>query len=120
MNLANMNFASKRLCMKLHRLSGWEDTQFNYSTETKQKKDITIDGDLLSGNIFEVADCPAYDLGYLLRKLPEPTLIRKKLGKYEASLRRGNKVYPSYEADTPEDAACKLAIKLFKQGVLKK
>lgn len=73
---------------------------------------------------------PAYDLGYLLRKLPETmeriyhlTLTRAGEGDYSWRCGYVDGTFiegPSIYADTPEDAACKLAIELFKQGVLRK
>jgi hypothetical protein len=53
------------------------------------------------------------DLGYLVRKLPAYTEIRNYEICWQA---RFNSMIS--EADTPEDAAAKLAIELFKSGVL--
>lgn len=135
-----MTVASLELCKKLYELSGWEDTYENQSWwiingreveptvfDPTQRSDYT-----LSGNR-EV--CPAYDLGYLLRKLvansiyPEVRYIdpdnhtemdlAQWYGKWICALVDIPQYQYSY-ADTPEDAACKLAIELFKQGVLKR
>lgn len=77
---------------------------------------------------------PAYPLGYLLRKLPEEIksrilVISKQYDKYHFGYAErdnyGRYTLDDYYykhsvyADTPENAACKLAIELFKQGVLK-
>lgn len=75
---------------------------------------------------------PAYDLGYLLRKLPakidtgESVELHEIYGwLYMSMAEDGKEWHFGYgvvdlhgQADTPEDAACKLAIELFKQGVL--
>lgn len=82
---------------------------------------------------------PAYPLGYLLRKLPPDlelddtkyklTLDCKSAQVWRASYcqaiehRKGRNLvqnwkYLAAEGNTPEDAACYLAIELFKQGVL--
>ncbi|CAB4132348.1 hypothetical protein UFOVP253_8 [uncultured Caudovirales phage] len=74
---------------------------------------------------------PAYDLGYLLRKLPDYVkLFRNNYGKYYCAAVTGGFRHPDnqlgqpdtahdwYIADTPEDAAAKLAIELFRQGIL--
>lgn len=78
---------------------------------------------------------PAYDLGYLLRKLPHSNHGHnlELVPRYDATWYVGFSVgltdltvnnEPEYlmwaEADTPEDAAAKLAIELFKQNVLVK
>lgn len=88
-----MNTANKELSKKLHALSGWEEP---------------------------------YDLGFLLRKLPDHTTIKKNI---DPKLRQANFANARYyravllyvtsaSGDTPEDAACKLAISLIEQGVL--
>lgn len=102
-----MNVASLELCKELYELSGWDNReQYHY-----------IDG----------SPVPAYDFGYLLRKLPEGTTIRVnkrnpvKLGKNQgpySALMYGYR--GAVRADTPEDCAAKLAIELLKQGVLSK
>lgn len=129
-----MNVASIDLCRELYELSGWDDTDrlccltCNEIVADEQKID--------DGRTHE--SIPAYDLGYLLRKLP-------KFGKYtrgdglvakdktrltitvadsgtwvatmDSDYEEDGWIDPSY-ADTPEDAAAKLAIELFKQGIL--
>lgn len=114
-----MNVASLELCKELYELSGWDDGSLQdyyhldkngKGTAWRKEVDRTI---------------PAYPLGFLLRKLPYKlpnTHINHWLtismgaasavAKYSDSelVKRG---------DTPEDAACKLAIELFKQGILK-
>jgi hypothetical protein len=139
------NTASLDLCKELYELSGWDDTQnvCSYAGEVVDKS-----GAIEYLGAREIA-CPAYDLGYLLRKLPEtlPNVehnfsYRLKLSPLgpgwcasysnhrwadahkSAFSRRGYDsesiaaAYTFYK-DTPEDAAAKLAIELFKQGVLK-
>lgn len=93
--------ASLELCQELHKLSGWDEEWLSHSNTT-----------------------PKYDLGYLLRKLPPSTEI-KRMGKARADIvRLGEYVAWNdnhkgrYHADTPEDATAKLAIELFKQGIL--
>lgn len=98
--------ASLELCKELYELSGWID-----------RKELRLDYVVGKGVL------PRYDLGYLLRKLPLGSQVYTSIGK-------PNKYYAHYhelrgeksgfcEADTPEDAACKLAIELFKKGILK-
>ena len=58
---------------------------------------------------------PYYSLGFILRKLPEKISLDHGVDgwncyHYGFSIRA--------HADTPEDAACRLAIELFKQGIL--
>jgi hypothetical protein len=114
--------ASLALCRELYQVSGWGD-DIEYWEEA-----------YISG-----ASVPMYDLGYLLRKLPT-TLFGAtyylsvfkteegwSVGYFDAELRAdtgrpdiasaGNEASMAI-ADTPEDAAAMLAIKLFKQGVL--
>lgn len=98
-----MNTASLELCKELYELSGWEGEEDVYRQAEPGEEDENV-------------VCPAYSAGYLLRKLPkDETTYGFKLGKWYAQYQAA----PVF-ADTPEDALCKLAIELFKQGVLKK
>jgi hypothetical protein len=55
-----MYYASKELCQELYELSNWEDVDWSYDE---------------NGHGFtfrhQANSIPAYDLGYLLRKLPK-------------------------------------------------
>jgi hypothetical protein len=114
-----MNIASFELCKELYKLSGWEDgTNTELYVSDKQGKYLAT----VNKESFPMDKMgkfiPAYDLGYLLRKLPAGVVIHKHASGYQ--------MFDSYEHktmstayDTPEDTACKLAIELFKQGVLK-
>lgn len=121
-----MNVASQELCKELFELSGW---QYDHGTNGLWYTDHTPD--LVVATYINGDSTPAYDLGYLLRKLPEtirddnyPVISRYYRAGwaafYEASYEY-EQTERSYmvEADTPEDAAAKLAIELSKQGVLK-
>lgn len=128
-----MNVASLELCRELYGLSGWADASFYYYRDDKsgvagiKQWHVQVDPTKEFVN-------HAYDLGYLLRKLAEVESVGiqfnhpdhrtalmpdRWMGKYVAYtvwMPQGG--YPV--ADTPEDAACKLAIELFKQGILTK
>lgn len=129
-----MNTASLELSKELYELSGgkllseWGSTYFYYTPDGGSSTGHTV----IVGTRSTV-DIPAYDLGYLLRKLPPIVTLKSRAGgRWSAQLVKGQLVYSYQEqkdeikkwevertADTPEDAACKLAIELFKQGVLK-
>lgn len=133
-----MNVASLELCKELHELSGWVKTSWLYFKAPSRANSwslITSEGyweavKAHSGN--ELDTIPAYDLGYLLRKLPvglgQHTLrifIQANIGDgtiWGAAYALPTKKTARYvnTADTPEDAAAKLAIELWKQGVLGK
>lgn len=135
-----MNVASLELCKELYELSGWFDTSYKHyeiNGEYQLKPSIGIH-DEWGGegrNVLSML-APAYDLGYLLRKLPAS--IIEKDGAYRGGAPRQLSICTNYrvlnteplwvagygkayanKADTPEDAACKLTIELFKQDVLK-
>lgn len=61
---------------------------------------------------------PAYDLGYLLRKLHHVRVETAQEG-YNAHFIDKDSNFTSKFANTPEDAVAKLAIELLKQEVLK-
>jgi hypothetical protein len=134
-----MNFVNKELCQELYAVSGWiPDHVYDASEDDTiwsdgqyvcigdyRDKDYVID---IPNNPAQVA---AYDLGYLLRKLPK----RISVGEHRAALEfctisdtddspwymqyvgAGSPKYYQW-ADTPEDAAAKLCIELIKQKVI--
>lgn len=129
-----MNVASLELCKELYELSGWEGTYLiRYQDTSPNSPWVLTEAYRLSGvGLFE--SIPAYDLGHLLREL-EPLSKIKNLTEsyivldhvdYLGWRARLESRYDSHKdrwiedsANTPEDAAAKLAIELFKQGVLK-
>lgn len=131
-----MNTASLELCEELHKLSGWENTHFNTWLSTESDEVTTSANNALFGYGVEnkagsIYCIPAYDCGYLLRKLPayvESGHIELanfdtagwKIGYYNGNPTLKMLEYTIQNADTPEDALCKLAIELFKVGVLKR
>lgn len=65
----------------------------------------------------------SYTLGFLLRKLPESNREYDVVLRFSKTTKLWRCSLKGYDhgraADTPEDATCKLAIELFKQGILK-
>ena len=106
-----MNTASLELCKELFELSGWVGVEEWFDHDVVAER------------------APAYTLDFLLRKLPETTTLRRNKRKaIKTSNWHGEwavgvfgdkyKGISGTHGDTPEDAACKLAIELFKLGVL--
>jgi hypothetical protein len=132
----NMN-AKKDLCKTLYELSGWVTEYWHQTDEygtsvvrygAEVPKEVRWTGDEL---------IPAYDCGYLLRKLPGSFQYKGDwyylmLGRAIDDYDKGYTWAAGYMsishinerlqqlADTPEDALCKLAIQLFKNGILTK
>lgn len=112
-----MNIVSLELSKELYKLSKWSDTDEQCSEIVNHRSKWY----------------PAYDLGYLLRKLPE-TIERDGLytniglAKYSskgAGWRASyggtyNKGLMGSSFNSPEDAVAKVAIKLFKEGLLER
>lgn len=139
-----MTVASLELCKQLYKLSNWKIDEYPYAGYCTQPDcPGRQDGELIYGGYCEscslaVLDTPAYDLGFLLRKLPKyiPTYKNGTIhpaddyqlhivGGFDndwISQYAGLGDLPLYiqSADTPENALCKLAIELFKQGILKR
>lgn len=128
--------ASLPNCKELYELSGWDDTKDTYKRlaglHDLKWKDWFF-ADYNNGKWDDVGEqsVPAYSLGYLLRKLPighpennvfaELSVHRYLKDKWSAIWQTEDMETEVMQiADTPEDALCKLAIELFKQGVLKK
>lgn len=125
-----MNVASPTLCEELYDLSdcnwgGWSgpDTDYVYVQKTKG---FIIDGpddfppELVNSSLDKDPVywwVPAYDLGYLLRKLPHETTLRKSIGDFEHDYIAMHRIFNGV-ANTPEDAVAKLTIELIKVGVV--
>jgi hypothetical protein len=126
-----MEVASLELSKELYELSGWGNVgtyssknPFNYwvdRTHDDREHELNYGGGNIpsDGGIY-----PAYDLSYLLHKLPQK-IVRKINHILMLSPTSGGDWRIWYDgetfifyADTPEDAACKLAIELIKQGVI--
>lgn len=106
-----MNVASLENCKTLCELSGWADTEFTYYANAGQHSGTMMH----RSQVFDKDEnLPAYDLGYLIRKLPDATIIRYGSSKYLAVYGAGT----LQQEDTPENALCQLAIELFKSGTL--
>ena len=116
-----MNLASLELRKELYELSGWKDDGSMYGVWPFRPR-------------FVHGDAPDYTLGYLRRTLPQLKDIDFRIeqdggndngpcwvayGEDYADHRLEESRRWWSPADTPENAACKLAIELFKQGVLK-
>lgn len=129
-----MNVASLDACKELHELSGWNPHEWVYDTSYVDNwlRDIS-DFAHTTREWLGVNTIPAYDLGYLLRRLPKwiddedgdddrsyPFIMEHKRAGYYDEQTSGYVDDLNCSADTPEDAAAKLAIELFKQGILKK
>lgn len=143
-----MNVASLDLCRELYELSGWEfkrrypcwvdNATKSHAQEGYPKlvNKLGLKNDWEYGKQYGIYKMfPAYDLGYLLRKLEavgETIILRynnpenmtaialsdwnRRYTAATVSMTQGS--YPI--ATTPEDATAKLAIRLFKKGVLEK
>lgn len=102
------NRVSLELCRELHKLSGWEP-----------------DGTWINDGTTTDGAAPQYSLGYLLRKLP-PTISECPDGVLTLYIfdgewacgYEGGEVEMFRPGAIPENAAAKLAIQLFKQGIL--
>lgn len=144
-----MSVASLELCRELHELSGWDGTLAVY----EQTAGIPIGEPYIAYPELEKrwglwgtqefkVQTPAYDAGYLLRKLPHFVPSKVYEGKHadlwlrkDYAMDTGEDKYLAWyfvngiqdvesdfgeSGDTPEDALCKLAIELFKSNVLVK
>lgn len=111
-----MTTASLENCKRLFELSGWSDPTYTYQANgytflTYNKKQPEIPNEY-----------PAYDLGYLLRKLPHQlngvifSLIHHDSGAWIA--RYVDTPHHYGQAPTPEDAVALLCIKLIEDGIL--
>lgn len=138
-----MHVASLDLCRELHKLSGWVVHQYTYRiTDGRGHEwvDIADRGwcdNWTPRNRDEKIDyAPAYDLGFLIRKLPKrfniaPDTIGEEIYPLTINADGDNCWIAAYgfddlykdlgfDGDTPENALCQLAITLFEKGILVK
>jgi len=112
-----MNYtASPALCEELYELTHW------LVTDDSGRYPAHYDAlDEKQNPVYE-PDVPAYDLGFMLRKLPR---IVKLDYNPDAGTTPWTASYVTEDswrsrfADTPEDAVCQLIIHIIKAGVLK-
>lgn len=123
-----MQVAKLELCKELFELSGWSTTEkVWFLSANNPTGSLWRNGELVQDGI----ECfAAYDAGFLLRKLPDGVSLYK--GRRGWTLNSGNTFQlnnistgnllrlGNFLSAVPEDALCKLAIELFKQGILKK
>lgn len=108
-----MNTTSLELSRKLFELSGWGDA--NWCHNTGNGKTVKLEEEL------HADDWPLYDLDYLTRKLPSGCYVTKQNDIYDDSeYFLASCIASSYEfkANSPENALCLLAIKLFEDKVI--
>jgi hypothetical protein len=113
------------LCRELYELSGWGWTNCYY--RIFEGKLVAVE--MVLGLPKKGVHLPAYDVGYLVEKLPQKVNgARLVLAGMPMSDRWGcaylyglNISFDASQiADTPQDAACGLAIVLWRQGILTK
>jgi hypothetical protein len=134
-----MHVASLELCRELYKVSGWwpgeltdlglPDRWWNWLEDDDGNNIRCVEIANSKSNRHWRFSAPAYDCGYLLRQLALKDVM-VGVGKdcpwaaessREECLEAENQFYTPYgEGNTPEDALCKLAIELFKQGILKR
>ena len=111
-----MNFANSELCQELYDLSGWLTGMDGYYYVSPTGKGTGFEVRTLTDTENDRARVfPAYDLGSLLRRLPPGNVLTSLEDEWIAS--SSPKVAT---AANPEDAAAKLAIELFKHGILQR
>lgn len=94
-------------CRELFELSGWSWAPTYYQVFNGEPRIVEI----LLGRPKKEVHTPAYELAYLMRKLPTGSIVWSKGDDNWAAMYAEE----IQEADTPENAACKLAIALWKQ-----
>lgn len=126
-----MNTASLKLSKELYELSGWKTFPIGYCIEKDCEYDSWIEeGWCPSCSVANGEMVGAYDLGFLLRKLPHeipangdgrPCVLHIEPDWFAGYVLDNDYVEASgVDDDSAENAICKLAIELFKQGVLEK
>lgn len=116
--------ASLELCKALYTRSGWNDTHWCWTSPNPQSAFVgELPKDFAQRNYPLLI--PAYDLGYLLRKLPSESwtgfvsVTGQRCQALAFMYGNASKI-AECSANTPEDATAMLALALFEQGLLYK
>lgn len=116
-----MHVANLELCKELYDLSGWDKSLLYWQIGIRKLGTSNI-RDYKTKMLDTTKTIPGYNLGYLLRELPVRTVIYHSaddyVAKYSALVEKNLPIKYEERANNPEDAICKLAIKLFKQKIL--
>jgi len=113
-----MNTANLELCKELYEVSGWRGTEKRWQGSLQFPDNCVA---VLLDNCDGDGIAPAYDLGYLLRKLQgQKRASVSRLLSRDMWVASCVGIRKNCEAGTPEDAACKLTIELFNQSILTK
>jgi len=111
------------VCRELFELSGWDDTPWSYYWSELDDTVLNLSEPLKVTGGVGIYDkqYPAYDLGYLIRHLPLNMTIYRAGTFCEAAWHRANGFDEQRaQGETPEDAAVRLAIQMFKLGLMKR
>jgi len=136
-----MNVTSLELSKELYDLSGWNKTDFLWVAAPERDEGYVVKDKTalhaLNEMIYQTGKIYnstfAYDLGYILEKLPLQVTLYKGVNGWTFNQGNITKQNPiddelyklmrfeqSFKSDKPEEAAGKFAIELFKRGILKK
>lgn len=125
-----MKVASLALCEELYKLSGWDDTGLVICQSGSYREGYGPDSDkgwfaygeneAVRHHQDKFPKYRAYDLGYLLRKLPYGfTIVTRFNDGWMASWAQTAQAPDiAVEGDTPEDAVAVLTLELFGRGIM--
>lgn len=112
-----MHFAEVELCRKLYDVSGWDDTSFKYVGGSRDNIQLRPRNKRITA-----PDVPAYDLGYLVRRLPYPVSVTANQKGFvtTAAMMRHRPPFFNYLARdaSPENSTVDVLLEMFKQNVL--
>ncbi|MCO4274281.1 hypothetical protein NG701_07540 [Pseudarthrobacter sp. HLT3-5] len=112
-----MHFADVGRCKKLFQVSGWDDTSFKYVGGSRDKIEMMPRDSRVC-----LPDVPAYDLGFLVRRLPyavSVTVSTKGFTTTAAMMRHRPPFFNYLARDaSPENSTVDVFLELFKQNVL--
>lgn len=98
-------------------MSGWDDTSFQFIGGSRDKIELVARGARV-----EAPNVPAYDLGYLVRRLPYSVSVTSTNKGFTttAAMMRHRPPFFNYLArdESPENATVDVFLELFRQGVL--
>lgn len=118
-----MNVASLELCRELEKSSGWGGTEHIWSLSSSAawrpiRSTLRPSSPKMLYRVKAGLVYSAYDLGYLMRKLPEGYAVQKRFTDFVAWWADRDTDMPWGFGSTPEDAVAQACLELLNKGVL--
>lgn len=110
-----MNTTGRLLSKELYEKSGWLGSGYYWCLVQTNPSELW---QVKRAPESPLKNYPAYELGYLVRKLPYCELFHFANGKYKATWQGSNAIVSGVSHHSPENAVARLAVKMLEEQIL--